>query len=244
MNAAHDDHASAHGMPGGLAISSGGYTLSAAPTLFEPGRQEVFSVQILDEAGREVRGLVEQHGQRMHLIVVRRDLIYYQHLHPSLSENGSWTAAFTLPEAGVYRAFADFTVDGVPLALGVDLTAEGVLRFVPLPDPTNTAYAEDGYEVVLDAGTPTVDAENVLGFRVRREGGDVENLEPYLGALGHLVALREGDLAYLHVHPTGGTGSRIGFRVAFPSLGRYRLFLQFAHERQVRTAAFTVEVRP
>ncbi len=77
MNAAHDDHVSAHGRPGGLAISSGGYTLSAAPTLFEPGRQEVFSVQILDEAGREVRGLVEQHGQRMHLIVVRRDLIYY-----------------------------------------------------------------------------------------------------------------------------------------------------------------------
>ena len=56
----------------------------------------------------------------------------------------------------------------MPLALGVDLIAEGVLRFVPLPDPTNTAYAEDGYEVVLDAGTPTVGAENVLGFRVRR----------------------------------------------------------------------------
>lgn len=244
MNAAHDDHASAHGMPGGLEISSGGYTLSAAPTLFEPGRQEEFSVQILDEAGREVRGLVEQHSQRMHQIVVRRDLIYYQHLHPSLSENGSWTVAFTLPEAGVYRAFADFMVDGVPLTLGVDLTAEGDLRFVPLPDPTNNAYAEDDYEVVLDAGTPTVGAENVLGFRVRREGGEFENLEPYLGALGHLVALREGDLAYLHVHPTGGTGSRIGFRAAFPSLGRYRLFLQFAHERQVRTAAFTVDVRP
>ncbi len=53
-----------------------------------------------------MRGLVEQHGQRMHLIVVRRDLIYYQHLHPSLSKSGSWTAAFTLPEAGVYRVFA------------------------------------------------------------------------------------------------------------------------------------------
>lgn len=78
-----------------------------------------------------MRGLVEQHGRRMHLIVACRDLIYYQHLHPSLSENGSWTAAFTLPEAGVYRAFADFTVDGVPLALGVDLTAEGVLRSRP-----------------------------------------------------------------------------------------------------------------
>ena len=29
-------------------------------------------------------------------------------------------------------------------------------------------------------------------------------MEPYLGAKGHLVALREGDLAYLHIHPEGG----------------------------------------
>jgi hypothetical protein len=64
---------------------------------------------------------------------------------------------------------------------------------------------------VPDAGTPTVGAENVLGFCVRREGGDVEKPGPYLGALGNLVALPEGDLAYLHVHPTGGTGSGIGF---------------------------------
>ena|SRR3712207_798238 len=91
MNAPQDEHTGAHGMPGGLAISAAGYTLRATPTVFEPGRQEEFSVRVLDEAGRQVRNLDEQHGQRMHLIVVRRDLMYYQHLHPSLNENGSWT---------------------------------------------------------------------------------------------------------------------------------------------------------
>jgi hypothetical protein len=241
MNALQDEHTGAHGMPGGLAISAAGYTLRANPTVFEPGRQEKFSVRVLDEAGREVRNLDEQHGQRMHLIVVRRDLMYYQHLHPSLNENGSWTVSFALPEPGVYRAFADFTVDGMPLTLGVDLTAQGDFLFVPLPSPTNSAHTEGGYEVALDAGTLEAGAETALHFRVSREGQDVEGLEPYLGAMGHLVALREGDLAYLHVHPTGGSGSRIDFRAVFPSIGRYRLFLQFAHEGQVRTAAFTVE---
>jgi hypothetical protein len=86
--------------------------------------------------------------------------------------------------------------------------------------------------------------EASLVFDVSRNGRAVRDLEPYLGALGHLVALREGDLAFLHVHPgtEEGSGPRIAFRAAFPSQGRYRLFLQFAHEGRVQTAAFTVEV--
>ena len=78
----------------------------------------------------------------------------------------------------------------------------------------------------------------------RVDEGPVEDLEPYLGALGHLVALRESDLAFLHVHPETdeGSGPRISFRATFPSEGRYRLFLQFAHAGGVKTAAFTLEV--
>ena len=80
-------------------------------------------------------------------------------------------------------------------------------------------------------------AEAELRFTVTRDGEPVAT-EPYLGAGGHLVALREGDLAFLHVHPTDG----LGFMATFPSPGRYRLFLQFKHEGVVRTAAFTQAV--
>jgi hypothetical protein len=224
-----------------LAISDRGYTLAATPTLFEPGRQQGFGVRILDRDGQEVRDLEEQHGTRMHLIVVRRDMSHYQHLHPSPSEGGAWSVPLTLPEPGIYRAFVDFAVGGEALTLGVDLTAPGNIEFVRLPDPTATSRAEGDYEVTMEAEVQRGETEGRLGFRVRRGGEDVEDLEPYLGALGHLVALREGDLAYLHVHPTGGKGSRIEFHASFPSLGRYRLFLQFAHQGSVRTAAFTVE---
>jgi hypothetical protein len=241
---AHGGHAGAHGTLGGLSVSAGGYTLRAMPTVFEAGREETFGVRILDRTGRGVRNLDEQHERLMHLIVVRRDLTHYQHLHPSLDEDGSWSVPLTLPEPGVYRAFVDFSVDGVPLTLGVDLTAPGDLRIEPLPDPTNAVRTEDGYEVALEAETSTPETGSSLIFHIERGGMEVEDLEPYLGALGHLVALREGDLAYLHVHPTGGAGARIEFHTEFPSQGRYRLFLQFAHAGVVRTAAFTVEIRP
>ncbi len=73
------------------------------------------------------------------------------------------------------------------------------------------------------------------------------NLQPYLGAYGHLVALRSGDLAYLHVHPNGEPGDgatkpgpEISFTATAPSSGTYRLFLDFKHEGEVHTAAFTV----
>jgi hypothetical protein len=227
-----------------MSVSAGGYTLKAKPTVFEVGGEETFGVRILDQAGREVRDLDERHEQLMHLIVVRRDLTHYQHLHPSLDEGGSWSVPLTLPEPGVYRAFVDFSVKDEPLTLGVDLTAQGDLRVEPLPNPTNAVSIEGGYEVVLEAGTLPAETESSLRFRITLDGREVEDLEPYLGALGHLVALREGDLAYLHVHPTGGAGVQIEFHTEFPSQGRYRLFLQFAHAGVIRTAAFTVEIRP
>jgi hypothetical protein len=200
-------------------------------------------LRILDRGGHAVRDFDEQHGERMHLIVVRRDLAHYQHLHPSLGTDGTWSVPLVLPEPGVYRAFADFSVGGESLTLGADLHVPGEMEVVSLPDPTSLAGA-DGYEVVLDAGSLTAGAASSLTFRIAREGQDVIELEPYLGALGHLVALREGDLAFLHVHPTGGARARIIFHTVFPSMGLYKLFLQFAHEGRVHTVDFTTEILP
>jgi hypothetical protein len=64
-------------------------------------------------------------------------------------------------------------------------------------------------------------------------------LQDYLGAKGHLVALREGDLAFLHVHPDANS---LRFAADFLDPGSYRLFLQFKVAGHVRTARFTLEV--
>jgi len=104
----------------------------------------------------------------------------------------------------------------------------------------------NGYEVTL-TGTPFPGRATPLTLTVSKDGRPVRDLQPYLGAYGHLVALRSGDLAYLHVHPTGEPGDgattpgpRVSFAATAPSAGAYRLFFDFRHEGKVRTAAFTV----
>ena len=109
-----------------------------------------------------------------------------------------------------------------------------------LPAPAATAVSDGGYDVRLDAGDAGPGEEADLRFTITRNGEPVRT-EPYLGAGGHLVALREGDLAFLHVHPT--SDDAVQFAATFPTAGRYRLFLQFQHEGQVQTVAFTHEVR-
>ncbi len=236
-------HHGTHAEPSGLSSSAGGLALEIAWRSEDGGgRTGTLEFRILDPDGRAVRDFDEQHGKAMHLMVVRRDLTHYRHLHPSMGEDGTWSAPLEFPETGPYRVFADFAAAGRALTLGADLEIPGRYDPLPLPDPAGAERIGE-YEVSLasDAGDG---GEASLVFGISRNGRPVGDLEPYLGALGHLVALREGDLAFLHVHPEAeeGSGPRIAFRATFPSEDRYRLFLQFAHAGGVQTAAFTVEV--
>jgi hypothetical protein len=228
--------AGARAMPAGVASSQDGYRLVAGATRFHAGRAAPLTLRILDASGATVRDFELELARRMHVIVVRRDLRRYQHLHPTQGPDGAWTTSLTLPDAGVYRAFADFKAGAAQHTLGIDLFVPGAFAPKDLPAPAITA-AVDGYEVALH------EHPGEAGFFVRRRGTLVTDLQPYLGARGHLVALREGDLAYEHVHPDPGQPPEIAFHLAASEPGTYRLFLQFRHQGRVHTAAFTRIVR-
>ena len=224
----------------GLAVSDGGLELALEQTELGRGRPAELRFRILGSDGRPVRDFEVEHEKRMHLIVVRRDGQGFQHLHPELGGDGVWSVGLTLPDAGAYRVFADFKHDGEARTLGADLAVDGEAGYRPLDAPATSAGTGDGYRVSLDAGALRTGREAQLRFSVSRAGRPVRT-QQYLGAGGHLVALREGDLAYLHVHPEGH-GETVRFMTEFPSEGRYRLYLQFKHEGRVHTAEFTQEV--
>ena len=228
----------------GLRASDNGLTLSLGTTELERGRRGELRFRILGPDRRPVRDYEVEHEKRMHLILARRDLTGFQHLHPTLGSDGTWRTSVTIPDAGRYRVFADFKREGRNSTLAENLTVPGRSDEEELAAPSDTARTSDGYEVRME-GQSVAGRESELRFAVTREGRPVK-VEPYLGAGGHLVALREGDLAYLHVHPTGhGDGGEhagsepVAFATAFPSKARYRLFLQFKHGGKVHTAAFT-----
>ena len=233
------DDPGAPALPGGLAVAQDGYRLDVATTDVQGGRPARFRFRVLDDDGAPVTRFDVEHEKRLHLVVVGRDLVDYAHVHPAMADDGVWTVELPALPAGSYRAFADFApTGGEPLTLGADLTVAGPTVAVDLPAPSHQAEV-DGYVVSLDGEATPGEAE--LGFTVSLAGRTVRT-DPYLGAAGHLVAIRDGDLAYLHIHPLDGEGDEVRFAAEFPSAGTYRLFLDFAHGGQVRTAAFTVEV--
>jgi len=222
----------------GLAVSDNGLTLELARRTAPQGKPFALAFRIVDGNGQTVRDFDVEHTKRMHFIVVRRDMTGFQHLHPTENPDGTWSLPVTLPEAGSYRVFADFSVGDKPYTLADDITVDGSVRARALPAPARSVDV-DGLRVSLSEGTTTAGAEAALAFTVTRQGRPVA-VQDYLGAKGHLVALRQGDLAFLHVHPDE---NRLKFMATFPSVGRYRLFLQFkTTDGRLHTAAFTQEV--
>lgn len=222
-------------LPGGLAIAQDGYRLELADEVLRPGTRSL-AFTVVGPDGEPVKAYDVEHEKRLHLIVVRRDFAGFQHLHPSLDEaTGEWTTDVELAP-GVWRVLADFVpTGGEDLTLGSDLTVPGEAT-APAPVVQKRVDEIDGYTVTLD-GDLTSGDHSMLTFEISRDGAPVTGLQQYLGAAGHLVALRDGDLAYLHVHP--GDGLEFGAEV--PSAGTYHLFLDFKIGGVVRTAEFVLE---
>ncbi|GIJ20605.1 copper resistance CopC family protein [Micromonospora lutea] len=231
----------------GTTVSVAGYTLKPVLRTQPAGATTDYRFRIVGVDRQPVTGFAVVHDKPLHLIVVGRDLGGYQHLHPTMAADGTWSVPLKLTRPGGYRIYADFTVttgDGreLPLVLGVDHEVPG--NYEPAGLPPSQPQATTGPYTVSMAGTPTIGMTVPLTFRVDRDGAtEPARLERYLGAYGHLVVVREGDLGYLHVHPepelVDGT---VTFWLTAPSTGRYRAFFDFQVDGKVHTAAFTINL--
>lgn len=122
------DHAAAP------AVSQDGYTLQLASSVVAASPQASLELTITGPDGAPVTDDVRSHEQELHLVVVRRDLTRYQHVHPVGGADGTWTAELDLSQPGPYTVFADVVPagsDGVLLA--ADLTVPGTYDAPPPP---------------------------------------------------------------------------------------------------------------
>jgi len=244
----------------GLSIDADGYRLVPQVDVLMAGTPAEFPFRIVDTDGRAVTAYDVTHERELHLVVVARRGPTFHHLHPQQAADGTWTAALPALPAGSYRLFADTRPSGAEaITLAFDLEVEPVEQaatssIIDQPDAAraepvsgdggtvNASTVVDGIGATLTARPVT--GETAISFDIQRDGVPVI-ADPYLGASGHLVALRVGDLAFLHVHPLGEATAgdpSLRFAAQLPTPGSYRLFLDASIDGTVRTFAFVIDV--
>ena len=252
---AHDAHSSATADEGaaetalpGLSMSQGGYQLSEVDAPGALGEKGQLSFSIRDTEGAALTEYTEEHEKDLHLIVVRTDGSEFRHVHPEIDDAGTWSLPWSWAEPGAYRVFADFTPGDAESGITLTSTINvGGGEFTPVPATEDVREAKTGDYVVTLTGDLPVGGSSTLALEVTQDGEKVTTLEPYLGAFGHLVALRDGDLAYLHVHPEGAepepgqlSGPQVDFATEAPTSGRYLLYFDFKVDGEVHTAEFVL----
>lgn len=213
-----------------------GFEMNGFQLVTETIDDEGATFHLRDSSGAAVTEFERVHGALLHTILIRPDLSGFQHVHPVIDSDGSWTVA--IGEPGQWHLVFESSpiVDGVVAAQSVIVTAniddETPIDAVALP------AADDIVEV-----DGLVVTRNGFSFSVTNaDGSAATGLEPYLEQAAHLVAIRQGDLAYTHLHPADSPAGAFEFGPGVAAAGTYRLFLQFGHSGSVLTVPFTVVI--
>lgn len=206
-------------------------------------------VRIADADGKPVGDFELQHEKLMHLLVVSEDLSFFNHIHPDYKGNGTFTVATTFPAGGTYKLIADFVPKGgSATALSDWVNVAGPAQgHAEVKADSSLVKVADGKEVALDLSGKKANENVTLTYTIRdaQTGRPITDLQPYLGAVGHVVILSADAKRYIHVHPIDekATGPRAQFSTSFPQSGTYKIWGEFQHRGKGFTVPFTVDIQ-
>ena len=252
-------HAHSHG--DGLMATVEGMTLDVV-AIPNAGVTGPLSITITGADGQKISDFAAAHTKKMHLIAVREDLGAYQHLHPEVDADGVWTVEANFTGGGKWRIITDVVSmeENEDVILGKVIDVDGPVEKFTLPAAGSVA-PQDGFEFKVSGGIAS-EGHGELMINGTKDG-KTSQLESYLGANAHLVAIRT-DGTYAHFHPHSmssmnacGEGSMpvndpgaaadaamgmMHFMTEVPGAGTYRLFLQFQVDGTLHTVPFTADV--
>ena len=213
-----------------------------SPEAAFPGRPLDLTFRVLDpDTGKTVREFEIVHEKLMHLFVVSENLEYFAHEHPIPQSDGTFKLAVRLRYGGMYRLLADFYPAGATPQLALStLYAAGRAPLAKLEQSLAPSKAAN-LTAALRCDPPELLAglESRLTFSLN----PAVDLQPYLGAWGHMLVASSDLIDLMHLHPFLMTGGEIQFNVIFPRAGTYRIWTQFQRSGVVNTTVFTVAVR-
>jgi hypothetical protein len=235
--------------------------VTTVPAALRPGEPFRMTMNIrYPQTGAIVMNFEEVHEKRYHLFVISEDMTSFQHIHPVQQPDGSWSLDVTVPRAGYYRVLSDFLPAGAApqflsksiITADFDGDAESQLpRLVPDDVLSRTV---DGMTAEVTLPQPLVAGEwGHMRFTLKDSatGQPVTDLQPYLGAFGHMLMMSEDMADYVHAHPVaspetdvarGVAGPEVAFEGYMPRAGLYRAWTQFQRAGRLVTVPFTFRV--
>jgi hypothetical protein len=229
------------GAPGKLMVRT-------EPAEIKPGEPTKLSMMVHDSSGAMVTNFDTVHEKKVHLIIVSDDFFFFAHVHPDINATAGLATNFTFPAPGTYWLYADHKPAGKSQA--VALATLSVPGIVPPKTPLKPNVPGD-----VSAGMvkSKISVENAkVGSMARitfslfdNSDEPITNLQPYLGAMGHLVIISEDGNDFVHAHPVEGatTSGPIAFEAHFPRPGIYGGWGQFQRAGVVLTVPFVIEVK-
>jgi hypothetical protein len=225
--------------------------ITTAPGRLVAGKAARISLRVVDpDTGKPVRDFEVMHEKLFHMFLVGQDLQTFAHVHPEFDPaTGTFQIEFTPPKAGMYRILSDFfPTGGTPQLVAGTVLVPGtgflLAPAAPLPDMAPQRSANLTVELVTEPPQPLAGFKTLLFFRLSPADG----VEPYLGAMGHMLAASSDLIDMMHAHPIyvtdpdGGAVKQVQFNLIFPRPGVHRLWVQFQRAGVVNTVAFNVPV--
>ncbi|WP_430510295.1 hypothetical protein [Gottfriedia solisilvae] len=215
----------------------------------EGGQKTTLNMNVTNKDGKPVKEFELEHEKLMHLIVVSKDLAFFDHIHPEYEGDGKFTISPNFPTGGEYKLYADYVPKGASKIVKSTEVSVGGQKAQPtkLVADKELTKVVDGKEVTLTFDHLMTNMELTMNFTIKdaKTKKPITNLQPYLGAIGHVVAISGDTETYLHVHPMDekSTGPDAKFMTTFPKKGIYKIWGQFQQNGKVFIMPFTVNVQ-
>jgi hypothetical protein len=224
--------------------------VTTAPKILKAGDDSLLTFRVEDPlTGKTVQHFEIMHEKLYHLFVISQDLQFFEHIHPIMQADGSFDLDVRFPHAGLYRVLSDFyPKDATPQLIADTLFVAGPgMKMSPAkltadmaPNDTENLHVS----LTTEPPQPIAGMKTLLFFRLTPNDG----IEPYIGAMGHMLAASSDLIDMMHTHPflvtdpEGGTVKQIQFNLIFPREGVYRVWTQFQRKGVVNTTVFNIPV--
>jgi hypothetical protein len=231
---------------------SGDETLSewSLPDSITANQPVTISILIKDKDNKPVKEFETVSTKKMHLVVVSKNLSYFAHIHPTFKGNGRFEITTKFPTGGDYKLIAEMTPVGASDYSIEDhwITVQGTPpASVQIEPDTKLSKVIDGTKVTLSFDEKVKAKTNIdMNFTLYNAASNkpIKNLKPYLGTVGHAVAIDKDVKQFMHIHPLypKGKGPKVVFMTYFPSKGVYKVWAQFNVNGHILTVPFVINV--